>query len=52
MPSIFFFSATGEWLGKVTYLQIAPKNRSEIPDYIELEQAARRRSGPHQRQIR
>jgi trehalose 6-phosphate synthase len=28
-----------EWLGKVTYLQITPKNRSEIPEYAELEQA-------------
>jgi trehalose 6-phosphate synthase len=35
-----FLSSHSEWLGKVTYLQIAPKNRSEIPDYIELEQAA------------
>ena len=35
-----FLSRHPEWLGKVTYLQIAPKNRSEIPDYIELEQAA------------
>jgi trehalose 6-phosphate synthase len=28
-----------EWLGKVTYLQITPKNRSEIPEYSELEEA-------------
>jgi trehalose 6-phosphate synthase len=28
-----------EWSGKVTYLQITPKNRSEIPEYAELEQA-------------
>jgi trehalose 6-phosphate synthase len=28
-----------EWIGKVTYLQITPKNRSEIPEYAELEQA-------------
>jgi trehalose 6-phosphate synthase len=28
-----------EWLGKVTYLQIASRNRSEIPEYFELEQA-------------
>ena len=27
------------WSGKVTYLQIAPKSRSEIPTYAELEQA-------------
>jgi trehalose 6-phosphate synthase len=28
-----------DWIGKVTYLQITPKNRSEIPEYAELEQA-------------
>jgi trehalose 6-phosphate synthase len=28
-----------EWLGKVTYLQITPTNRSEIPEYSELEEA-------------
>jgi trehalose 6-phosphate synthase len=28
------------WIGNVTYLQIAPKNRSEIPEYRELEEAA------------
>jgi trehalose 6-phosphate synthase len=28
------------WVGNVTYLQIAPKNRSEIPEYRELEEAA------------
>jgi len=34
-----FLANHDEWLGKVTYLQIAPKNRSEIPEYAELEQA-------------
>jgi trehalose 6-phosphate synthase len=33
-----FLGNNPEWLGKVTYLQIAPKNRTEIPEYIELEQ--------------
>jgi trehalose 6-phosphate synthase len=28
-----------EWLGKVTYLQITPTNRSEIPEYSELGEA-------------
>ena len=28
-----------EWLRKVTYLQISPTNRSEIPEYSELEEA-------------
>jgi trehalose 6-phosphate synthase len=26
-----------DWRGKVTYLQITPKSRSEIPEYIEME---------------
>src|SRR4029077_13575459 len=34
-----FFSNWPEWRGKVTYLQITPKSRSEIPEYHELEQA-------------
>ena len=33
-----FFSAWPEWRGKVTYLQIAPKSRSEIQEYHELGQ--------------
>jgi FdhE protein len=31
-----FLTKHSEWIGKVTYLQIAPKNRSEIPEYAEL----------------
>lgn len=31
-----FLCKYGEWAGKVTYLQITPKNRSEIPEYAEL----------------
>jgi trehalose 6-phosphate synthase len=34
-----FFDIYPAWRGKVTYLQIAPKTRSEIPTYAELEQA-------------
>jgi trehalose 6-phosphate synthase len=34
-----FLASHSEWLGKVTYLQITPKNRSEIPEYSELEEA-------------
>ena len=33
-----FFSGHPDWCGKVTYLQITPKSRSEIPEYSELEQ--------------
>jgi trehalose 6-phosphate synthase len=35
-----FLANHSEWIGKVTYLQITPKNRSEIPEYAELEKAA------------
>jgi len=34
-----FLANHSEWIGKVTYLQITPKNRSEIPEYAELEEA-------------
>ena len=34
-----FLARNPDWLGKVTYLQITPKNRSEIPEYLELAQA-------------
>jgi trehalose 6-phosphate synthase len=34
-----FYALHPEWQNKVTYLQIAPKSRSEIPEYSELEQA-------------
>jgi len=35
-----FLANHSDWIGKVTYLQITPKNRVEIPEYVELEQAA------------
>lgn len=34
-----FYELHSEWRAKVIYLQIAPKSRSEIPEYSELEQA-------------
>ena len=34
-----FYELHEEWRAKVTYLQIAPPSRSEIPEYSELEQA-------------
>src|SRR5271156_1225700 len=34
-----FLARNPDWYGKVTYLQITPKNRSEIPEYMELAQA-------------
>jgi len=34
-----FLADHGDCIGKVTYLQITPKNRSEIPEYAELAEA-------------
>jgi trehalose 6-phosphate synthase len=34
-----FLAKNPSWHGGVTYLQITPKNRSEIPEYAELAQA-------------
>jgi trehalose 6-phosphate synthase len=33
-----FLQTQPGWRGKVTYLQIAPKSRSEIPEYADIEQ--------------
>ncbi len=33
-----FLRTQSDWRGKVTYLQIAPKSRSEIPEYADMEQ--------------
>jgi trehalose 6-phosphate synthase len=33
-----FLATQPEWRGKVTYLQIAPKSRTEIPEYADMEQ--------------
>ena len=46
-----FFSNWPDWRNKVTYLQIAPKSRSEIEEYLELGQDAWRHRGPYQRKI-
>jgi trehalose 6-phosphate synthase len=40
-----FLASHPDWIGKVTYLQIAPKNRSAIAEYAELEQAANSAAG-------
>ncbi|HXG78526.1 MAG TPA: trehalose-6-phosphate synthase [Methyloceanibacter sp.] len=34
-----YFALYPDWRAKVTFLQIAPKSRSEIPEYADLEQA-------------
>ncbi len=40
-----FLANHSEWLGKLTYLQITPKNRSEIPEYSELQEALESAAG-------
>jgi trehalose 6-phosphate synthase len=40
-----FLANHSEWNGKVTYLQIAPKNRVGIAEYAELEKAASSAAG-------
>ena len=34
-----------EWEGQVTYLQIAPKSRSEVPEYLEMDQFISMKAG-------
>jgi trehalose 6-phosphate synthase len=40
-----FLRSYAEWRGKVTYLQITPKSRSEIPEYVAMEQMVSQRAG-------
>ncbi len=40
-----FLAANPEWHGKITYLQITPKSRSEIKEYAEMEAAVNRTAG-------
>ncbi len=40
-----FLGAYADWRGKVTYLQITPKSRSEIPEYIQMEQMVSQGAG-------
>jgi trehalose 6-phosphate synthase len=40
-----FYAMHPEWQGQATYLQIAPKSRSGIPEYHELEQAVSAAAG-------
>lgn len=40
-----FLANHSEWLGKLTYLQIAPTNRAEIPEYSELQEALESAAG-------
>jgi trehalose 6-phosphate synthase len=40
-----FLANHSEWLGKLTYLQITPINRAEIPEYSELQEALESAAG-------
>jgi len=40
-----FLRSYADWRGKVTYLQITPKSRSEIPEYVQMEQLVSQRAG-------
>ena len=40
-----FLAANPQWHGKVTYLQITPKSRSQIKEYAEMEQAVNAAAG-------
>src|SRR5499427_1466360 len=40
-----FLANHKEWLGKLTYLQITPTNRAEIPEYSELQEALESAAG-------
>jgi trehalose 6-phosphate synthase len=34
-----FLIGNPQWRGKVTYMQITPKSRSDVPEYVEMERA-------------
>jgi trehalose 6-phosphate synthase len=40
-----FLGSYADWRGKVTYLQITPKSRSEIPEYVQMEQLVSQSAG-------
>jgi trehalose 6-phosphate synthase len=40
-----FLRSYPDWRGKVTYLQITPKSRSEIPEYAQMEQMVSQAAG-------
>jgi len=40
-----FLRNYSDWRGKVTYLQITPKSRSEIPEYVQMEQLVSQSAG-------
>ncbi len=40
-----FLAANEDWCGRVTYLQITPKSRSEVREYAEMERATSEKAG-------
>jgi trehalose 6-phosphate synthase len=40
-----FLIANSDWRGKVTYLQITPKSRTDIPEYAEMERVVGETAG-------
>jgi trehalose 6-phosphate synthase len=40
-----FLATREDWRGKVTYLQITPKSRSDIPEYVEMARAVNGAAG-------
>src|SRR5262249_17302077 len=40
-----FLATYADWREKVTYLQITPKSRSEIPEYVQMEQLVSQAAG-------
>jgi trehalose 6-phosphate synthase len=40
-----FLAAHPEWHGRITYLQITPKSRSQIKEYAEMEEAVNTAAG-------
>jgi len=40
-----FLAANSDWHGKITYLQITPKSRSQIKEYAEMESAVNSAAG-------
>jgi trehalose 6-phosphate synthase len=43
-----FLQTQPDWRGKVTYLQIAPKSRTDIPEYAETERGIGAAAGTYQ----
>lgn len=40
-----FLATNPDWRGRVTYLQVTPKSRSDIPEYIEMDRTVSAKAG-------